>query len=583
MLTTLRSHTFNLGNTIGLVYGNVTDDPSYFALQLVRRFKNAPPRRCFELLLRLPMRQTVRGALAGILEQDNGRVIKVAEAWLQDPSRKRVDGYLLANICLALHEWETARLILEKLDESPAAIRVQTRLQWQLGNLTQAISVLTRNGASRQLRHYQSELRVLAGKKSLPVAASKLSSRRAKSVLYFATNSLPHTGSGYAQRTHSILKSLREIGWSTVAVTRINYPASIGKVFAPAIDEVEAIPYYRLQAFPAKTDMGGQLQQQTDELLKLVRKHQPSALHTTSEFTNALSMRAVAEGVGLPWIYEVRGQLADTWASTRPQSALESERYRLFSEREAEVAKAADHVITLGEHMRANLIKAGVPESKISILPNGIGEKFLEEPINRDEARKQLGLDPEAFYVGTVSSIVPYEGLDTVLRAAALLAENHPQLRVLIVGDGSELDNLRRMADCLSIGQMCHFTGRVPREQAHLYHASLNAFVVPRKDLSVTRAVTPLKPVEALASGVPVLASDLPALGELIRDGENGHLIKAEDVNAWAATISDLLSRPDQAAHMGRAGREFVLHTRTWSSNAHRLSEIYEKLISKPL
>ncbi|WP_374700200.1 glycosyltransferase [Arthrobacter sp. JCM 19049] len=88
--------------------------------------------------------------------------------------------------------------------------------------------------------------------------------------------------------------------------------------------------------------------------------------------------------------------------------------------------------------------------------------------------------------------------------------------------------------------------------------------------------------MEALASGVPVLVSDLPALRELIRDGENGHLIKAEDINAWAATISDLVSRPDQAARMGRAGRDFVLRTRTWSSNAHRLSEIYETLISKP-
>ncbi|MEU3330834.1 glycosyltransferase family 4 protein [Glutamicibacter creatinolyticus] len=578
MLITLRSNTCNLGNTIALVYGNVIDDPSYFALQIVRRFKNAPARRCFELLLRLPMRNIVRGALTGVIEQDNGRVMKVAEAWLRDSSRRSVDGYLLANICLALHEWQTAELILNQLDEAPAAIRARARLQWQLGNLTQAICELARNGASRQLRHYQSELKVLAGVEPIPSSGRNLSNRRAKSVLYFATNSLPHTGSGYAQRTHSILKSLREIGWSSLAVTRINYPANIGKVFARAVDEVDAIPYHRLQAFPAKPDMGGRLRQQTDELLKLVRKHQPSVLHTTTEFTNALSVRAVAEGVGLPWIYEVRGQLADTWASTRPESAQESERYRLFMEREAEVAKAADHVVTLGEQMRANLIKAGVPEEKISILPNGIGEKFLEEPINRDDARAQLGLEREAFYVGTVSSIVPYEGLDTVLRAAALLARHHPELRVLIVGDGTELENLRRLAESLSIGQICHFTGRVPREQAHVYHASLNAFVVPRRDLSVTRAVTPLKPVEALASGVPVLASDLPALRELIVDGENGHLVAPENACAWAEAIERLLNHPDQAESMRTRGRKAVLHTRTWSVNAARLARIYDKV-----
>ncbi|WP_175419345.1 glycosyltransferase family 4 protein [Glutamicibacter creatinolyticus] len=564
------------------MYANITDDPSFFVLQVVRKFKNPFLRRIFRFVVYVPMSKTRREVLQSVLAEDTGRVLAEAEHWLADIERKTSDGLVLANVCIAFHQWDPAQRILDQLGTDRATARVRARIAWHMGDLRDAMEVLSSNGASRQLRHYESELQVLSGWKPAIEPQENPASSRNNRVLYFATNSLPYTGSGYAQRTHSIVASLPQAGWRASVATRINYPASIGHLLAPTRETVDAVTYQRIFSFPARTDMKGRLRQQTDELMKQVAKSQPSVLHTTTDFSNAVSVRAVADAAGLPWVYEVRGQLADTWASTRPASAQSSERYRLFQAREAEAAQAADHVVTLGERMKHNLVAAGVAADKITVLPNGIGDKFLEEPVPRLSARAQVSLEPEAFYVGTVSSLVPYEGLDTLLKAAALLMPSHPSLRVLIVGDGTERENLRNLAHELGIMEICRFPGRVPRGKTNLYHASLNAFVVPRQDLAVTRSVTPLKPVEALASGVPVLASDLPALGELIRDGENGHLIKAEDIDAWAAAISDLVLRSDQAARMGRAGRDFVLRTRTWSSNAHRLSKIYENLISKP-
>ena len=81
----------------------------------------------------------------------------------------------------------------------------------------------------------------------------------------------------------------------------------------------------------------------------------------------------------------------------------------------------------------------------------------------------------------------------------------------------------------LGLSERTIFTGRVRPEQARLYHLALDVFVVPRKDSAVTQAVTPLKPVEALASGRPVVASDLDALREIVHDGVNGRVTKAED------------------------------------------------------
>ena len=165
----------------------------------------------------------------------------------------------------------------------------------------------------------------------------------------------------------------------------------------------------------------------------------------------------------------------------------------------------------------------------------------------------------------------------------AELTKHHQNLRVLIVGDGTDRENLIALAEKLGIAEVCEFPGRITREKAHLYHAALNAFVVPRVDSAVTRSVTPLKPVEAMASSVPVLASNLPALSELITDGENGHLIAAEDVSEWAETIEKLILNPEKAELMGKSGRQFVLANRTWHQNAQHILEVYERVINKAL
>ena len=572
----------NLTNTGRLALSNVADDPSYFALQIARKFKNQAPVKVLGKVLSLGKNATLANAMAAMIRDDSVQLKESCRRWLEKSSSHR-GAIFLANLCIASGAWEMAANLLAEANSSPNAIRARARLQWGLGNMSEAIALLDKIKPNRQKRHYVSEYQVYLGAEpklpATPFAGSR--SGTSKSVVFLATNSLPHTGSGYAQRTQSTLSALAAEGWSVRACTRVNYPLNIGIFNANNTDRVGAVEYERLIPAGAKYDLSGRIQQQAEQLLAKVVRDRPQILHTTTDFSNALAVKAVSEATGIPWVYEVRGQLADTWLSTRPDSAVNSERYRLFIERETFVAKNADHVITLGEEMRENLTATGAKPDTIEILPNGIGEEFLNEPVARAVAREELGLDVQAFYVGTVSSLVPYEGLDTALRAVAIIMPATEKLRVLIVGDGTERENLIRLASELGISEYCEFPGRVPREKAHLYHASLNVFVVPRVDSSVTRAVTPLKPVEALASRVPVIASDLPALRELIKDGETGHLVPAGDVDAWANSIKSFIREPSQADLMGRSGRGFVLENRTWNQNARRLAEIYQLVISK--
>lgn len=569
----------NAINTGNLVLSNIADDPTYFALQVARRFKSKPFFRRLISILGGSKSDVRLRALAAMLKDDSSAMRSACQEWLSAESHS-AQSVFLSNLCIASNEWELAQELLSRCSPSKSQARAKARLLWSLGQMTEAVELLRQMRGGRQLRHYESELASFKGREpqiSQPIGIER-SNVDVRSVTYVATNSLPHTGSGYAQRTQSILGSLKDSGWRVTGLTRANYPLNIGKLAATDADIVAGIEYQRCLPFPAQQDFSGRIQQQADDLLNRVIRQKPSVLHTTTDFSNALAVKAVAEATGIPWVYEVRGQLADTWLSTRPESAIESERYRLFMEREAFVAKHADHVFTLGDVMKRNLIEAGVDANKISLLPNGIGEKFLDDPTPRKEARGQLSLDPDAFYVGTVSSLVPYEGLSTVVKAVAELAQTHKELRLLIVGDGTDRENLISLARDLGIADRCDFPGRIAREEAHLYHASLNAFVVPRIDSAVTRSVTPLKPVEAMASKVPVLASDLPALRELISDGENGHLIESGDVSAWAKSIRSLILDPERAEGMGRSGREFVLANRTWDQNAASIIKVYEEL-----
>ena len=207
-----------------------------------------------------------------------------------------------------------------------------------------------------------------------------------------------------------------------------------------------------------------------------------------------------------------------------------------------------------------------------------MGGAFLEEPAPREDARRRLGLSMDDEIVGTVSSVVPYEGLDDLVRAVAALVDERPRLRLAVVGDGVALPALRRLAADLGIEDRLLAPGRVDRSLAPVWHQALDVFCVPRKDTGVTRAVTPMKPLEAMATSRPVLVSDLPALSEIVEDGVTGRVLPAEEPEAWAAALAALLDDPAAARGLGARAREWVLGHRTWAANARRYDALYRRL-----
>ena len=569
----------NVTMAVGTAISHLAEDPVVLALQISRRLPASVVASSSRLITRaFPQSTAVPALLATYISGDVQRLEnKLESALTGELSSTRARQ--IADVALAARLPEWADKFLPYAVSAKRYPATLARRKWYDGDMSGAVVALSgqRGAMGKQHRRLAGEQRTFSGWS--PVLLPETMEPIAGRVLHLLTNSLPHTSSGYAQRSHSILLAQQEAGREVLAVTRLGYPVQVGKVLAAGEDIVDGVRYRRLIPAKLAPTPDERLQQEAEELLKVALEFRPEVLHTTTHFTNGLVVGAVAAALGVPWVYEVRGQLADTWAATRNANAKSSERYLSFQASEARAMENADAVATLGSAMLQGIVALGTHESKVVLAPNAVGGDFLSEPGSTRAAKEKLGLDPALNYIGTVSSLVDYEGLDDLVDAFAVLSPEFPQLRLLLVGAGTSAPALADHASKLGLSNKVIFTGRVPREETSWYHQALDIFVVPRKDLDVTRAVTPLKPVEALASGRPVVASDLPALREIVDDGVNGALSPAGDPPALARTLAQLLRDEPLRHRLGANGRLEVLRSRTWAANAQRYDNTYKELI----
>jgi glycosyltransferase involved in cell wall biosynthesis len=399
-----------------------------------------------------------------------------------------------------------------------------------------------------------------------------------QSILHIVTDALPTTNAGYTVRTQEIAVAQRAEGLDPHVVTRIGFPVTTGKLDARARVDVDGVPYHRLLPWvlPQYADKTARLG--VERAARLVEELRPAVLHAASNYANGLTGLALRDRYGIPLVYEVRGFWEDTWLSRHPglDDLSSSEVYSRSRELETRCMAEADLVVTLGEAMRAEIVSRGIDPERVLIVPNGVGEDFLTPLPDGDGLRRALGIDPGDHVVGLVSSLVAHEGIGALLLAAQIMKNRGFPVKTLIVGDGPERTALERQAAELGIDAV--FTGRVPPERVRDYHAVLDVFVVPRTPDRVCQLVTPLKPVEAMASGLPVVVSDVAALAETVADGTTGVLFPPLDSGELADRLQGLLSDPHKREELGRNARERVARDRTWAHNARRYREAYAHL-----
>lgn len=430
----------------------------------------------------------------------------------------------------------------------------------KLGNLSEAYKTSRIANSKVRIRQKQETL-------ALPIldAVAVSGTKASPTVLAYLTNALPYTQSGYTIRSQKVLEAMQHAGAGVVACTRSGYPWIIGKVPDGRSWTVGTISYSALFPDRYRRDVAERFAEAVKVLVQQARKVGANVLYTTSDFKNAQIVSVAARMLSIPWIYEVRGEPENTWLSRfDPQDKVEarqSEFYQRARNQELQAMQSASRVVVLSELSKFSLVSRGVQESKIYVIPNSVDRELLEEFRSPSQ-------NADRITVGTITSLVGYEGVDDLIRSFQFLDKRYS---LVIVGDGESREMLEELSESLKLSGRVRFVGRRPRSEVKSWYKKLDVFAMTRKNSEVTRIVTPIKALEAQALGVPVVASDLPALREVT--GGRAIFCTPEDPKSISKAIREAAGNRELA----EKSREWV-QGRTWGNVSEAYQEVFEDL-----
>jgi PEP-CTERM/exosortase A-associated glycosyltransferase len=395
-------------------------------------------------------------------------------------------------------------------------------------------------------------------------------------ILHVLDHSVP-LHSGYAFRTLAILREQRAMGWETEHVTSAKHNVGVAPV-----EEVDGLRFYRAgaiaQSLPGLNQLGV-IHGLSRRLAQLVPELKPDVIHAHSPSLIGLAALRAARRFAIPIVYEVRAIWEDG-AVDHGTATANGWRYRASRALETWLLHRVDAITTICNGLRQEILARGVPANKVTVIPNAVDP--VRFPLKRDPDPaliRHLGLDG-TYVVGFIGSFYGYEGLSVLLRAMPSLLERLPAIRLLLVGGGYEDERLRSQAREAGIGDKVLFTGRVPHDRVQEYYNLVDVFVYPRKRTRITDLVTPLKPLEAMAQGGIVVASDVGGHRELIRDGDTGLIFRAEDPRSLADAVVRVFEDPQLAEAIRLRARRFVEAERTWTASVARYADVYGRLVN---
>ena len=396
-------------------------------------------------------------------------------------------------------------------------------------------------------------------------------------ILHVLDHSVP-LQSGYTFRTRAILLEQRRLGWETFHLTSPKHPAPAGSE-----EQIDGLHFFRTPWRPgAMAKVPGlsellQMRATEQRLAEVVQSVRPDILHAHSPVLNVLPALRVARRARIPLVYEVRAFWED--AAVDHGTAREGGvRYRATRMLETYALRRADRVTTICEGLKREIVSRGIPDAKVTVIPNAVDPAaFRFHPTPDERLKASLGLSGKTL-LGFIGSFYAYEGLDLLIQALPRVRERVPDARLLLVGGGPEEASLKALTKQLGLQDLVVFAGRVPHGDVHRYYSIVDVFAYPRRAMRLTDLVTPLKPLEAMAQGRILVASDVGGHRELIRDGENGVLFAAGSADALGDVINRLLAQRDRWPGLRERGRRFVEEERTWSRSVARYGEVFGSL-----
>jgi PEP-CTERM/exosortase A-associated glycosyltransferase len=303
----------------------------------------------------------------------------------------------------------------------------------------------------------------------------------------------------------------------------------------------------------------------------LIKKIKPDLIHAHSSILVGYAALKAARKNNLPIVYEIRAFWEDA-AVEQGKTTQVSCRYHVSRYLETILLRKVDAVTVICEGLKKDIIKRGIPEEKIFVVRNGVDtERFF--PIKKDsDLSNKLSLNGKKV-LGFIGTLFHFEGIEILINAMYHL-KNRDDIVCIIIGHGQSEEKLKTLIKEYNLEDKVKFLGKISNEIIESYYSIIDIFIYPRLSFRITELVTPLKPLEAMAMGKTVIASDVGGQKELINDGKDGLLFKAGDPHDLVEKILYVISNESVTQKYGRTARENMVKNRNWN----RITEIYKKV-----
>lgn len=250
----------------------------------------------------------------------------------------------------------------------------------------------------------------------------------------------------------------------------------------------------------------------------------------------------------------------------------QTSRTPLYYELDRRSLRYYDRVICVSEDLRERCLARGVIEQKCVLIENAIDVDYFSRTTGREEARRRLGLSPSRLIVGAVGRLSPEKGFDILIGAAHRLVTSGVDLEVLIVGEGSDEPRLRALIESFGLTDRVQLLGF--RNDPRALYEAFDALA-----LSSLREGLPNVLLEAMAMGVPVIATRIAGIPRLIRDGEDGLLVEAGSVDEMAAKLGRLLGDPPLRDRLRLSARRTIESRYSFASRMIKIRDLYDELM----
>jgi len=288
-------------------------------------------------------------------------------------------------------------------------------------------------------------------------------------------------------------------------------------------------------------------------LIALHKRHRFDVIHCHAAYPQAYIAATFKRWFGIPFVVRPHGT-----------DVLPKERIRSHPRLENRMRNAlsyADAIIAQGMFLKKVIIELGVDERRVHTIHNGVDIEAFSRGSRYDHPRP---------YVLGLGNLIPHKGFDVLLRAYALL--DQPTVDLIIAGTGREQTKLMSLANQLGIASRVQFAGQVEGNRKVDLYRSAELFVCPSRREPFANVI-----LEAMAAGLPIIASDVGGNGEMVRHGEHGFLFPAEDAAALAATLSLALGDRTALAQFRQATARRIRDF-DWSVIAQQYLHLYREV-----